>query len=190
MNLFETIQSIMNEIIPGLIKRISDEVNSHINDPTGEEKKDKKEEKKEDESGPTVHNGVSCDGCSKYPIVGIRYKCSICPDFDFCEECESKVDHPHEFLKIRRPRHRGMRMNGCPSSAQRGSCGPRRERPCNPNMFSSGLGSILGSGFGNSLGSGLDSGLGMFKSLFESFVPNAPEMMNKFKGGCSEAREG
>jgi len=35
--------------------------------------------------------------------VGHRYKCVICHDFDFCERCEAKGDHPHAFLKIRTP---------------------------------------------------------------------------------------
>ena len=35
------------------------------------------------------------------PIKGIRYKCSVCKDFDYCEECEEKKPHPHPFLKIR-----------------------------------------------------------------------------------------
>jgi hypothetical protein len=35
--------------------------------------------------------------------VGHRYKCVICHNFDFCEACEAKGDHPHAFLKIRTP---------------------------------------------------------------------------------------
>eukprot|EP01087_Luapelamoeba_hula_P007664 TRINITY_DN1871_c0_g1_i1.p1 TRINITY_DN1871_c0_g1~~TRINITY_DN1871_c0_g1_i1.p1 ORF type:complete len:357 (+),score=74.49 TRINITY_DN1871_c0_g1_i1:38-1108(+) len=34
---------------------------------------------------PTVHNAL-CDHC-KEQIVGIRYKCAICSDFDLCEAC-------------------------------------------------------------------------------------------------------
>jgi len=33
--------------------------------------------------------------------VGIRYKCSVCPDYDLCETCEATSDHPHPFLKIK-----------------------------------------------------------------------------------------
>jgi len=54
-----------------------------------------------------VHFGVTCDGCNKHPIVGNRYKCQGCQDFDFCEKCytELKEHHPkeHEFTKIEKP---------------------------------------------------------------------------------------
>ena len=44
-----------------------------------------------------------CDGCEVTPIQGIRYKCSVCPDMDYCEKCESEKGHEHPMLKIRRP---------------------------------------------------------------------------------------
>jgi hypothetical protein len=50
-----------------------------------------------------VHQRVSCDGCNAHPIVGTRYKCSVCPDFDFCEKCEATKEHSHPFLKIKKP---------------------------------------------------------------------------------------
>jgi len=34
---------------------------------------------------PVVHN-ATCDGCQTR-IVGLRFKCAACPDFDFCERC-------------------------------------------------------------------------------------------------------
>ena len=71
-----------------------------------EEKKEEKkvEEKKEEEKKP-VHLGVQCNGCKKYPIVGCRYKCAVCLDFDYCEECEKKFNqqHLHPFIKIYKP---------------------------------------------------------------------------------------
>ncbi len=52
-----------------------------------------------------VHERVRCDGCQTCPIIGSRYKCSVCNDFDFCEECEAKQaeSHNHPFIKIRHP---------------------------------------------------------------------------------------
>lgn len=52
----------------------------------------------------TVEHKAACDGCGCYPIMGIRYKCSVLKDFDFCAVCEERLQHPHAFLKIRHPR--------------------------------------------------------------------------------------
>ena len=51
-----------------------------------------------------IHPGIVCHGC-KENISGIRYKCVICKDFDFCEKCEEKNngEHGHPFLKINNP---------------------------------------------------------------------------------------
>lgn len=49
-----------------------------------------------------VHSTVKCDGCEMFPLVGIRYKCSECRDFDFCEKCEATLEHSHTFLKIKK----------------------------------------------------------------------------------------
>ena len=50
-----------------------------------------------------VHIGYQCNGCKASPIQGNRYSCSLCKDFDYCEECENKFyhTHKHEFVKIR-----------------------------------------------------------------------------------------
>lgn len=50
-----------------------------------------------------AHLGFSCRSCKQEPLVGIRYKCSVCKDFDICEACEetSAQAHPHPFIKIR-----------------------------------------------------------------------------------------
>lgn len=65
------------------------------------EEKIEEEKKKVEAKGPIVHSRVNCDGCGQRGIIGIRYKCSVCPDFDFCSNCEANVEHEHPFLKIK-----------------------------------------------------------------------------------------
>ncbi|GFN77733.1 sequestosome-1 [Plakobranchus ocellatus] len=53
---------------------------------------------------PQVHVGVTCDGCEG-PVIGIRYKCCKCPDYDLCQTCEGKGMHTeHDMYKITAPR--------------------------------------------------------------------------------------
>jgi hypothetical protein len=53
-----------------------------------------------------IHTGVKCDGCGMYPIQGPRYKCTVCFDFDYCQQCEetNSEDHIHPFIKYRCPK--------------------------------------------------------------------------------------
>jgi len=49
-----------------------------------------------------LHDAI-CDVCSQR-IVGIRYKCSVCSDYDLCESCEETTTHDegHSLLKIKK----------------------------------------------------------------------------------------
>lgn len=50
-----------------------------------------------------VYVGVVCDGCDSL-VKGFRYKCTVCPDFDLCGNCESKGFHPaHNMIRISSP---------------------------------------------------------------------------------------
>jgi len=69
---------------------------------------EKVEAPEETQASPPTHRAI-CDACNKH-IVGIRYKCVNCPDYDLCETCEdvngsagSIHQADHIFLKIRRP---------------------------------------------------------------------------------------
>jgi len=42
----------------------------------------------------------TCDGCNTKPIVGPRFHCTVCEDFDFCENCEKSLQHEHPFMKF------------------------------------------------------------------------------------------
>jgi len=56
-------------------------------------------------SSGVVHPTVTCDGCGVSPIVGNRFKCAVCHNFDYCSVCEekNKESHPHPFILIRTP---------------------------------------------------------------------------------------
>lgn len=52
----------------------------------------------------SVHK-ARCDVCKK-SIVGVRYKCANCRDYDLCEQCENLPNShlgDHLFLKIKTP---------------------------------------------------------------------------------------
>lgn len=59
--------------------------------------------------GRAVHNGIHCDGCLRSPIVGIRHKCSVCDDVDFCSSCMADPvfrgthDRRHVFIPLEGP---------------------------------------------------------------------------------------
>jgi len=48
---------------------------------------------------PTIHSAL-CDMC-KQQIIGIRYKCKVCPNYDLCEACKNLNTHQadHEFAE-------------------------------------------------------------------------------------------
>lgn len=54
---------------------------------------------------PTVHAGVSCDECPMNPLVGPRFKCKTCANFDLCERCfySRQKGHKHSFNRIAEP---------------------------------------------------------------------------------------
>ncbi|XP_053319212.1 sequestosome-1 [Spea bombifrons] len=71
------------------------------------EKKDGKREHRShagQENMPNlVHPNVTCDGCDG-PVVGNRYKCLVCPDYDLCSTCEAKGIHKeHNMIMFSTP---------------------------------------------------------------------------------------
>ena len=55
-----------------------------------------------------LHQGIKCEKCQTLPIIGHRYKCPKCLNYNLCEECEQlnaeTEFHPHQnFILIRFP---------------------------------------------------------------------------------------
>jgi len=95
----------LKEIIPQIVQNVTRSL---------EEQGFKAENPHQNNTASEIHNNVVCDGCGMGPIVGNRYKCSVCPDFDFCKGCERTQDHPHDFIKIKKPRGFGQQWQGPP----------------------------------------------------------------------------
>lgn len=74
----------------------------------------------------TVHIGITCDGCQG-PVIGNRYKCMQCPDYDLCQACSDKNLHSeHKMIKMNRPfQHRFGGHRRCGRGLfGAGRCGP------------------------------------------------------------------
>jgi hypothetical protein len=50
-----------------------------------------------------IHKNIICDICGMHPIVGDRYKCTVCEDYDLCPDCEKDYGHNHVLIKIKYP---------------------------------------------------------------------------------------
>lgn len=72
-----------------------------------------------------LHRNIICDGCDE-AIVGPRFKCIKCPDFDWCHSCESDPtmhhgkpeEETHLFLKINKPLPHTRMVEGAKLQAQ------------------------------------------------------------------------
>jgi len=56
-----------------------------------------------DSKAPVVHYDIICDVCEQGPIIGTRFKCFQCADYDLCEKCEKTNHKEHLMLRICTP---------------------------------------------------------------------------------------
>ena len=96
MQLFDEIKNLEKEIAEykKKIKEYEEKINNNDN-------------KKEYVSvNSSIHEGIKCEKCKICPIIGERYKCSVCPNYNLCSKCEEKNfdlnEHPHDFIRMRK----------------------------------------------------------------------------------------
>ena len=105
-NFFQNLQNVHNELV---------------------REQPKQEEVKEESVKQVIHHAF-CDNCKK-TIVGIRYKCLHCPDFDLCESCElingkdTFHDDTHVFAKHYKPIRPFRPFGMHPFPGKFGGCG-------------------------------------------------------------------
>jgi len=106
----KAIKAKYDEIIQTQIKKMKDILEREYRKKYDEIKEnilenEQKREKLRLQKCKTVHKGIKCDKCSQNPIVGFRYKCSVCKEYNLCEKCEElnsmSEEHLHNFIKIK-----------------------------------------------------------------------------------------
>lgn len=65
-------------------------------------KTEEKTVEKPETKGKETHYYVTCDGCRMTPLMGKRYKCLVCPNFDLCEKCEIQMNHEHDMIVLKK----------------------------------------------------------------------------------------
>merc|ERR1712198_770143 len=59
--------------------------------------------KEGEQKAGVVHPGIVYDGCDG-PVLGPRYKCLACPDYDLCKSCEARGLHSqHKMVRLPQP---------------------------------------------------------------------------------------
>jgi 5-carboxymethyl-2-hydroxymuconate isomerase len=106
-NLEEMVEKIIEKNIIKIASMTSSALQSQSQEVSAEPEEKmimKCEEKPEaPEASQIVHKTVKCNGCRAFPIVGLRWKCTVCKDYDLCESCEPVRDHIHCLIKIKYP---------------------------------------------------------------------------------------
>lgn len=105
------------------------------------------------DTGKVIHFGVECDLCGVYPVIGDRYKCSMCEDWDCCPACEPQHDHPLIKFKKASKNHKNASFKGLTEIVRQLSGDaapiPAEEQKAEPDVVSNIMDDISGINIGD-----------------------------------------
>ena len=145
------------------------------------------------EESEVVHTGVECDGCGMNPIVGLRYKCSVRKNFDYCAKCEERLGSEHAMLKISKDGGAPDVMITMLDQAKKSQDEEESKDPMNfvkqmVDQFTRG-----GRGGRGGRGCGRGGKHGRMQDMFKQFMDklgdgtfNAEELKQKFSESCGQ----
>jgi len=82
-----------------------------------------------------IHKNVICDLCGMSPIIGVRYKCAECIDYDLCESCEA-IEESDFSRSPHKANHTLYKMKVAASSRWRGGHGGHQQQRWSSNSQS------------------------------------------------------
>ncbi len=101
----ELVERVVRGVLQGLDGAVIKAISCKTSTEVAKEDQDQSKIKKS-----FCHLGIICDNCNN-TIIGVRYKCGHCIDYDLCETCEAVelIHNPsHVFLKLRQPAIPGL----------------------------------------------------------------------------------
>ena len=80
--------------------------------------------------GKAIHFGMKCNECKCAPIVGERYKCSICAEVNLCEKCEKNHNPRHPLMQFKK----SAKVTSIVVCREEKECGSELECICGAKM--------------------------------------------------------
>jgi len=115
---FDSLETQLRDVLPKIEGQVQEFLpNLEAMLPKIEEKMKEAEEKLKETFSPenqVVHPAI-CDQCSQR-IVGVRWKCQTCPDYDLCNSCRQLKTHAeHQFSKLNSTSYGTRCTRRCPA---------------------------------------------------------------------------
>ncbi len=96
----EIVKKKLKELEDNLVEQIYQSSMIEIQKSRMEEKNKDNNKIKKRIDPPPIHKGIICNKCGK-EIIGERFKCAQCTNFNLCEKCENNYIHDMKHIMIR-----------------------------------------------------------------------------------------